>query len=119
MVMKALVTGATGLVGKRLVAAIDGEVHALTRDKGKGEKALPRARVFEWDTRGAVPDEALDGVDAVFHLLGEPVGEGRWTDEKKKRIRESRIDSTRALVESIARMKEKPRVLVSASAVGI
>lgn len=119
--MKALVTGATGLVGKRLVSALDGEVRALTRERAKGEKALPGARIFEWDTRGPVPEQALDGVDAVFHLLGEPVGEGRWTEEKKKRIRESREGSTRALVDSIARMPEerRPRVLVSASAVGI
>lgn len=119
--MKALVTGATGLVGKRLVPAIDGEARALTRDQARGEKALPGARVFEWDALGPLPADALEGVDTVFHLLGEPVGEGRWTDEKKKRIRESREGSTRALVGSIGGMEEgkRPKVLVSASAVGI
>lgn len=119
MATKALVTGATGLLGTRLVAAIDGEVHALSRDRARGEKALPNARVFEWDAKGPVPEAALEGVDTVFNLVGEPVGEGRWTDEKKKRIRASRVESTRALVESLGRMKAKPRVLVSASAVGI
>jgi uncharacterized protein (TIGR01777 family) len=117
--MNALVTGATGLVGKRLVAALDGDVRALSRSVEKGKAALPNARVFEWDAKGPVPEGALDGVDTVFHLLGEPVGEGRWTDEKKRRIRSSRVDSTRALVDSIGRMKTKPSVLVSASAVGI
>lgn len=111
--MTALVTGATGLVGKRLVAAIDGEVRRVSRDRSRGDVA--------WDAKSPMPQEALEGVDTIFHLLGEPAGEGRWTDEKKKRIRESRVDSTRALVESIARMPEgtRPRVFVGASAVGI
>lgn len=111
--MKALVTGATGLVGKRLARAIDGEVRRVSRDRSRGDVA--------WDAKSLMPEGALDGIDTVFHLLGEPVGEGRWSDEKKKRIRESRVDSTRALVESLARVDEskRPRVLVGASAVGI
>lgn len=113
MATTALVTGATGLLGRRLVEAIDGKVRTTSRDAARGEVA--------WDTKGPLPEGALDGVDTVFHLLGEPVGEGRWTAEKKKRIRDSREGSTRALVESLARVEEgkRPRVLVGASAVGI
>lgn len=122
--MKALLTGATGLLGKRLVGAMlarGDEVRALSRNRAKGEEALPGAKVFGWDAAGPVPSDALQGVDAIFNLAGEPVGEGRWTDEKKKSIRESRIVGTRALVASIAKMEEgkRPRVLVNASAVGI
>jgi uncharacterized protein (TIGR01777 family) len=65
-----------------------------------------------------VPDAALETVDAIVNLAGEPVAEGRWTEEKKARIRASRIDGTRHLVEAIARSKQRPQVLVSASAVG-
>jgi uncharacterized protein len=128
--MNALVSGATGLIGKKLVQRIDGRVHALSRERARGEDALAaassggRVSVFEWDAKGPLPDAALEGVDTVFHLAGEPVAEGRWNDEKKRGIRESRIESTRAIVDAIARHRaneraEKPRVLVSASAVGI
>lgn len=109
------------MLGKRLVVALakDGEVRALSRDRAKGQSALPEAKVFAWDAKSPVPSDALAGVDAVFNLAGEPVGEGRWTDEKKTRIRESRTQGTRALVDSMRAMKDRPRVLVSASAVGI
>ena len=61
---------------------------------------------------------ALDGVDAVFHLAGDPVAEGRWTAEKKQRIRDSRVLGTRHLVDALRKLERRPSVLVSASAVG-
>lgn len=76
------------------------------------------SRVVRWDGRSPLDPPALEGVAAVFHLAGEPVAEGRWTEEKKERIARSRIDGTRALVASLAAMPVRPRVLVSASAVG-
>lgn len=116
--MRSLVTGATGMIGQRLVAALGRDVAVLSRDPGAASRALPQARAFAWDGRAPVEPAALEGASVVFHLAGEPVGEGRWTEAKKARIRASRVDGTRALVASMARAAERPKVLVSASAVG-
>ena len=110
---RSLITGATGLIGTRLVHALGSDVAVLSRDARKAEQALG-VKAFAWNGTGAVPPEALEGVDTVFHLAGETVT-GRWNDAKKERIRASRVDGTRALVQSIA---GKPITLVSASAVG-
>ncbi|MDQ3804204.1 MAG: TIGR01777 family oxidoreductase, partial [Acidobacteriota bacterium] len=81
--------------------------------------AAPGVADARWDPeQGSIPADALEGHDAAVHLAGEPVAEGRWTDEKKRRIRESRVKGTRLLSETLAGLRQKPRVLVSASAVG-
>jgi hypothetical protein len=112
------VTGATGLIGRRLTEKLSGP-RALSRNPQRAN--LPGAiDVLPWDpTKEKPPDAALAGVDVVFHLAGEPVGEGRWTTKKKQAIRASRITSTRFLVDKILSLPERPSVLVSASAVGI
>jgi uncharacterized protein (TIGR01777 family) len=117
--MKALVTGATGLVGRALIDRL-GEAHVLTRSPSNfGSARRPGVRAWAWqpDTELA-PPEALSGVDVVFHLAGEPVAEGRWTAEKKARIRGSRVTGTQHLVSSFAALTPAPRVLVCASAIG-
>lgn len=119
---RALVTGATGLVGRALLRALAGNVIATTRRPPKKAGHLDGASdLVTWDTVSTLPSNALAGVDAVFHLAGEPVAEGRWTAAKRERIRASRIDSTRALVHSIEKVdaSARPRVFVCASAVGI
>ena len=121
--MRILVTGATGLIGKRLVkrlAARGEEVVVLSRDAARAEAALS-VKAFAWDSlAGPPPPPALAGVEAIIHLAGESVAGGRWTDARKQAIRDSRITGTRNLVAGIAALEEKsrPRVLVSASAVG-
>lgn len=116
---RALVTGATGMVGRALVGNLGAHVVITSRDPERA-KALGTAKVVGWDSRSPLGHDALDGVEAVFHLAGEPVA-GRWTKAKKARIRASRIDSTRALVSSILARppSARPKVLVCASAVGI
>ncbi len=116
--MAILVTGATGVIGRALVATLEDDVVVLSRDRDRARAQFPRARVVRWDGTSAVDPEALEGVDTLFHLAGEPVAEGRWTTEKKQRIVDSRVNGTRALVASIAKMARRPSVLVSASAVG-
>jgi uncharacterized protein (TIGR01777 family) len=74
--------------------------------------------ILQWDGRSLISPGSLRGVGAVFHLAGEPIAGGRWNEARKERIRSSRVAGTRALVESIANMEDKPRVLVCASAVG-
>ena len=116
---RALVTGATGMVGRALAAQLGGEVVATTRS-ARGAKLEHVAEVVTWDGTGPLDVAALREVEAVFHLAGEPVVEGRWDDAKKERILRSRVDSTRALVQAIGSMPpaSRPRVLVCASAVG-
>ena len=91
----------------------------LSRDVAGVRTRLPAATARAWDWRqGAPTADAFEGVEAVIHLAGEPVAEGRWTEEKKNRIRESRREGTRRLVEGLAALASPPKVLVCASAVG-
>jgi uncharacterized protein (TIGR01777 family) len=118
-----LVTGATGLVGRRLLDALlarGSAVRALTRDLSRGAAALdPRALLVRWDGLSPPPD-ALDGVDAVVHLAGEPIFAGRLNETRRRRIRESRVVSTEHLVSALATVpaERRPRTFVCASAVG-
>ena len=118
--MKVLVTGATGFVGPRLLRLLDQPV-ALSRDPDRARSRIGHlaGRIIRWDPmQGPPPPEAFAGVDAVFHLAGESVAEGRWTAAQKARIRDSRVIGTRHLVQGLAQAAVKPKVLVSASAVG-
>lgn len=117
--MRTLITGATGFVGQQLLKQLDRPV-VLTRNVERARATLPAdATAFAWDPlRGPPPTEAFEGVEAVVHLAGDPVAEGRWNDAKRKRIRDSRTIGTRNLVDGIQRALKPPQVLVSASAVG-
>jgi hypothetical protein len=112
--MRALVTGATGWIGRRLLERLqDPVILSRNPEKAAGGKAFRWGPAFE-----RPPAEAFEGIDTVFHLAGEPVAGGRWTAERKQRIRDSRIQGTRYLVDAIRDLPAKPAVLVSASAVG-
>jgi uncharacterized protein (TIGR01777 family) len=121
--MRAIVTGATGFVGGKLLAQIDEPV-VLSRNPEKARASLKHStgrdiEVFGWDPAAAPPSPAaFRGVEAIFHLAGESVGEGRWTAKKKWRIRESRVAGTQHLVAALKTLDKRPPVLVSASAVG-
>lgn len=109
------VTGASGLLGSSLVPFLTTGGHRVTPivrgPPGQGE--------IGWDpSRGRLDPEPLEGLDAIVHLAGENVG-SRWTREKKGRITESRVQGTRLLAETLARLRRPPRVLLSASAVGV
>jgi len=117
--MSAFVTGATGLIGRHLLERLGEDVVVTSRNPEKARGSIKHGRVIGWDGTSALAQGALDGVDAVFHLAGEPVAEGRWTDEKKKRIEESRVLSTRSIVDAMKAMTTRPKVFVCGSAVGI
>jgi uncharacterized protein (TIGR01777 family) len=118
--MKALVTGGTGFVGPRLLRLLDQPV-VVSRNPERARRSVGHlaGRIIRWDPlEGPPPPEAFADVDVVYHLAGESVAEGRWTAAQKARIRDSRVIGTRHLVLGIAQAAHKPRVLVSASAVG-
>jgi hypothetical protein len=117
-----LVSGATGLVGCRLVPALiaaDRPVRILSRDPARATASLAGVSAFAWDGK-RWPAEALAGASAVVHLAGEPVFGGVLTAARRARIRDSRIASTAALAEALAATPrgERPSTVVCASAVG-
>ncbi len=115
---KPLITGATGFIGSRLCGLIQAH-NVLTRRPEDAPPELSQAACFRWDPEAEPPPaEAFAGCDAVFHLAGEPVAEGRWTPEKKARIRDSRTLGTQHLVAALQALENPPPVLVAASAVG-
>ena len=117
--MKIAITGASGLIGRRLLknlSAAGHSIHVLSRHAGTN---LPNGvKLSTWDAmRGLPPDESLRDAGAVIHLAGEPVAQ-RWTAEAKRRIRESRVEGTRNLVRAIERLANRPEALICASAMG-
>jgi uncharacterized protein (TIGR01777 family) len=112
--MKVLISGATGLIGSSLAQELKSGGHHVT--------SLTRSPTGEnnisWDPDAGTVDGSLEGTDAVVHLAGESIAEGRWTVSKKRRIMDSRKKGTRLLAETIAGLTTPPRVMVSASAVG-
>ncbi len=117
--MRFLITGGNGFIGRRLIQRLLERQHyvsILTRkvvsreDRNVGQ--------YFWAMRGPAPAEPFDDVDVVIHLAGEPVFQ-RWTDEAKKKIRESRVLGTRHLVEGIGSLERRPSMLICGSAIGI
>ena len=111
-----LVTGGTGFIGSRVCTALHEQgdaVHVLSRSPVRAQSKLKSARaIYGWDPETEkLPSEALSDMTSVVHLAGETIA-GRWNAEKKQRIRDSRILSTRNLIESFAAADTKPDVLV-------
>ena len=119
--MKILVTGATGLVGSALVEALSREGHMvcrLVRPQTRTEGGTAGSFDVAWDPETGELGGAAVGADAVVNLAGASIAGGRWTEARKRVLRTSRVDLTRALVAALAKMNAKPAVLVSASAIG-
>src|SRR5688500_9092909 len=114
--MKILVTGASGLVGSALVSFLLIAKHEVIKLVRKKRDLKPNE--IYWDPeKGVLDSHALEGLDAVVHLSGENLM-GRWTDEKKQKILNSRVKSTELLCQTLSRLQKPPAVLVSASAIG-
>ena len=118
--MNITITGATGFIGRRLVArllASNHSLHLLVRHAKIGLGSQVRCSI--WNALELEPaPESLAGADAVIHLAGEPVSQ-RWTPAAKRRILESRVEGTRRLIEAVGRQSRRPSVLICASAVGL
>jgi uncharacterized protein (TIGR01777 family) len=115
--MRVVIAGATGTVGTALSESLRRDGHVVSRLVRPGQPA--GSGDVSWNPNAAIVDvAALEGCDAVVNLSGAGIGDGRWTAERKRVLRSSRIDTTRVLVEALSRLKRKPSVFVSSSAVG-
>lgn len=117
--MKIAISGASGLIGRRLLKMLGSEghtFHVLSRHAGTNMPG--NTRVSVWDPlKGEPPADSLRDADAVIHLAGEPVAQ-RWNDDVKRRIRESRVAGTNHLVQAMSKLTPRPKVLICASASG-
>jgi uncharacterized protein (TIGR01777 family) len=114
--MRIAITGSSGLVGTALVRSLEADGHTAIRivRAGGGADTVP------WDIdAGAIDAAGLEGLDGVVHLAGEGIAEKRWTDEQKRKIRDSRTKGTSLLVGALTSLSDKPPVLVSGSAIGV
>jgi uncharacterized protein len=120
MNMKVAITGGTGFVGQAVTDELVNhhhEVVILTRSPDQYENR-PGIKYVKWLTEDAHPEQELEGTEAFINLAGESINSGRWTDERKKRIINSRISSTQEVIEIMKNLTEKPTCLINASAIG-
>lgn len=115
--MNILISGSTGLVGSAIVARLEDEKHSVVRLVRRVPES-DRSEIGWNPESGEIDTSGLEGTDAVIHLAGENIAEGRWNDEKKARIRDSRVNGTRLLAESLAGLTSPPHTLIAASAIG-
>ncbi len=120
--MQIVVAGGTGFIGRPLCASLCQEGHQVTLLTRRIEGEWPCASIVtavEWNGRTAGAwEHCLDGADAVINLAGAPIADGRWNDARKQLLMESRVLTTRLLVEALSRRSSKPRTLINASGIG-
>ncbi len=121
--MRAIITGGTGLIGSALANTLiqDGcEVIVPTRSPQRRPDGLsPQVKLVGWDGRSAGGwGQFVDGADVVVNLAGESLAAGRWTPERKRRILESRLNAGKAIVEAVRQARQKPGLVLQASAIG-
>jgi len=120
--MRIVITGGSGLIGRAVARDLGEagyEVVLLTRNTSKVGPLPANTRAVQWDGRTAEGwGKLLDADTGILHLAGDPIAEGRWTEEKKKRIRDSRVVTGRAVLDAIRQAKSPPKLLLQGSAVG-
>jgi uncharacterized protein len=117
--MKILITGSTGLVGTALAQDLQRAGHTVCRLVRPGTSAgVSPGFDVNWNSATGELGGAAVGADAVVNLAGASIADKRWTPQRKQLLRDSRVNTTRALVQALAKMSARPRVLVSASATG-
>jgi hypothetical protein len=120
--MKILITGGTGTIGRRLVQHLlhyGHQVTVVSRQSAKPADLPAQVEFGRWDGKSAAGwGHLVEGADAVVNLAGAGIADARWSDERKKEIRDSRVNAGKAVVEAIQAAKVKPKVLIQASAVG-
>lgn len=114
--MRVAIAGASGLVGSALIPVLERDGAQITRLV----RSTPKTGEIEWHpNQDEVRPDSLAGFEVIINLAGENIAGGRWTDEQKRKIRDSRVNGTHLLSEAIARMADKPRAFICASATGI
>ena len=114
--MRILISGSHGLVGKALIDALEADGHEIYR---LVRHAPDSKKEVEWSPeRYSIAISLIEGFDAVYHLAGESIASGRWNEEKKRKIRESRTKGTKLLADALANLRQPPKTLISASAIG-
>jgi uncharacterized protein (TIGR01777 family) len=121
--MRILVSGSTGFLGTALIDTLQREGHTIVRlvrpDTGDLDAGRDRAQTVRWDPVGGQFDAAAaEGADALVHLAGASIADGRWNAARKNLLRTSRIEATRHLIAALSRLKQPPRVIVASSAIG-
>ncbi|WP_307728855.1 TIGR01777 family oxidoreductase [Alkalicoccobacillus plakortidis] len=117
--MKIAITGGSGFIGQKLTAQLTSAGHdvlILTRSL-EGKKQTDNVSYVKWMSDDSSPEVELEGIDGIVNLAGESIM-GRWTEKKKQRILSSRIKATQAVLSIIKKLKQKPKVLLNASAIG-
>lgn len=118
--MRIAITGGTGFVGSALAKKLlenGHELFILTRNAGNKQNSK-NLHYVQWLNKADSPEDELEGIDVFINLAGESINSGRWTEERKKRIFNSRITATKEVLRIISRLAEKPYTLINASAVG-
>ena len=116
--MEILISGGTGLVGKRLTKLLEKQGHGV-QHLSRSPKTNSGNKTIVWDPANKTVDaEKLKGIDYIFHLAGAGVADKSWTSDYKNTITASRIESTKLLFDALSQLEKKPKGLVSASAVG-
>ncbi|PIQ29226.1 TIGR01777 family protein [bacterium (Candidatus Blackallbacteria) CG17_big_fil_post_rev_8_21_14_2_50_48_46] len=114
--MKILVSGASGLIGSALIPNLTAGGHEVLRLVRR--RSENPSTVYWNPVKGEIDQEALEGLDAVIHLAGESIADGRWSEAKKQSILKSRVEGTLLVAEALARLKKPPECMISASAIG-
>ena len=121
--MRILVSGSTGFLGSSLIEVLEREGHTILclmrPDTRKGDANSARAQTVRWDpVRGEFDAVAAEGADALVHLAGASIADGRWNAARKNLLRTSRIEATRHLIGALSKLQRPPRVIVASSAIG-
>ncbi len=121
--MRILVSGSTGFLGSSLIDVLEREGHTILclmrPDTRKGDANSARAQTVRWDpVRGEFDAVAAEGADALVHLAGASIADGRWNAARKILLRTSRIEATRHLIGALSKLQRPPRVIVASSAIG-
>ncbi len=117
--MKIAITGGTGFLGKELTRLFHTSGHVVYILTRSPRESTPNTKYVQWLTEGAAPERQLEGIDAIINLAGSSINDGRWSEQQKREIYNSRMEATEEVLRIIDKLTYKPQTLINASAIGI